>query len=290
LQTKHQTLEDEWNTDYQALEANVDELKKELELISSAEEERSKSISAILSDLEEYEKVQMDLTAYQDNLSLNQERVQNLTVTEQKLAHELNKVNAENSELMKEKERLDAAKEEIDKLTSMNDEAGAKELQEANQEYSSILEEMDKLARSIATLQDTNTANKRALTSGFSSDQKIAQDLEAKIIEKEKYIDSKAKDIEDIKNTISEIKESSASDIMQFDDLCAKFVDAKSAQVAIIQALSAQREKEKKEMKQTFGMRASNELLKIEAMDCAIELLMKADELESELQNIQMFA
>jgi len=290
LQTKHQTLEDEWNTDYQALEANVDELKKELELISSAEEERSKSISAILSDLEEYEKVQMDLTAYQDNLSLNQERVQNLTVTEQKLAHELNNVNAENSELMKEKERLDAAKEEIDKLTSMNDEAGAKELQEANQEYSSILEEMDKLARSIATLQDTNTANKRALTSGFSSDQKIAQDLEAKIIEKEKYIDSKAKDIEDIKNTISEIKESSASDIMQFDDLCAKFVDAKSAQVAIIQALSAQREKEKKEMKQTFGMRASNELLKIEAMDCAIELLMKADELESELQNIQMFA
>lgn len=290
MQTKHQTLEDEWNTDYQALEANVDELKKELELISSAEEERSKSISAILSDLEEYEKVQMDLTAYQDNLSLNQERVQNLTVTEQKLAHELNKVNAENSELMKEKERLDAAKEEIDKLTSMNDEAGAKELQEANQEYSSILEEMDKLARSIATLQDTNTANKRALTSGFSSDQKIAQDLEAKIIEKEKYIDSKAKDIEDIKNTISEIKESSASDIMQFDDLCAKFVDAKSAQVAIIQALSAQREKEKKEMKQTFGMRASNELLKIEAMDCAIELLMKADELESELQNIQMFA
>ena len=290
MQTKHQTLEDEWNTDYQALEANVNELKKELELISSAEEERSKSISAILSDLEEYEKVQMDLTAYQDNLSLNQERVQNLTVTEQKLAHELNKVNAENSELMKEKERLDAAKEEIDKLTSMNDEAGAKELQEANQEYSSILEEMDKLARSIATLQDTNTANKRALTSGFSSDQKIAQDLEAKIIEKEKYIDSKAKDIEDIKNTISEIKESSASDIMQFDDLCAKFVDAKSAQVAIIQALSAQREKEKKEMKQTFGMRASNELLKIEAMDCAIELLMKADELESELQNIQMFA
>lgn len=290
MQTKHQTLEDEWNTDYQALEANVDELKKELELISSAEEERSKSISAILSDLEEYEKVQMDLTAYQDNLSLNQERVQNLTVTEQKLAHELNKVNAENSELMKEKERLDAAQEEIDKLTSMNDEAGAKELQEANQEYSSILEEMDKLARSIATLQDTNTANKRALTSGFSSDQKIAQDLEAKIIEKEKYIDSKAKDIEDIKNTISEIKESSASDIMQFDDLCAKFVDAKSAQVAIIQALSAQREKEKKEMKQTFGMRASNELLKIEAMDCAIELLMKADELESELQNIQMFA
>ena len=290
MQTKHQTLEDEWNTDYQALEANVDELKKELELISSAEEERSKSISAILSDLEEYEKVQMDLTAYQDNLSLNQERVQNLTVTEQKLAHESNKVNAENSELMKEKERLDAAQEEIDKLTSMNDEAGAKELQEANQEYSSILEEMDKLARSIATLQDTNTANKRALTSGFSSDQKIAQDLEAKIIEKEKYIDSKAKDIEDIKNTISEIKESSASDIMQFDDLCAKFVDAKSAQVAIIQALSAQREKEKKEMKQTFGMRASNELLKIEAMDCAIELLMKADELESELQNIQMFA
>lgn len=290
MQTKHRALEDEWNTDYQALEACVDELKKELEVESSAEEERNKSISAILSDLEEYEKVQMDLAAYEEQLSLNQERVQNLSVTEQRLALELSKVNAQNDELMKEKERIDAAKEEIDKLTSMNDEAEAIELQEAKQEYSSILEEMDKLARSIASLQDLNAANKRALASELSSDHKVAQDLEAKIIEKEKYIDSKAKDIEAIKNNISEIKESSTRDIMQFDDLRAKFVDAKSAQVAIIEALSAQREKEKKEMKQTFGIRASNELLKIEAMDCAIELLMKADELESELQNIQMFA
>jgi hypothetical protein len=199
-------------------------------------------------------------------------------------------MNDENVGLMKEKQCQEIAKEEIDKLTLMNDEADEKELQPAKIEYSAILEETDKLARSIAFLQDSNALSKDALASGFSSDQKVAKDMEAKISEKENYIKSKSKEIETVKNSISEIKESSASDIMQFDDLCTKFVDAKLAQVAIIEALTAQREKEKKELKQSISAQSSNESLKIEAMDCAIELLMKAEELESELQNIQMFA
>lgn len=290
LQTNHQMLEDEWNTDYHTLEASVNELKRELELLSSEEEERNKSIVSILSDLEEYEKVQTELTSYQDQLIPNQEHVRNLTLSEQKLTDELKKINDERVELMKEKTRQEAAKEEIDKMTFMNDEADEKELKAANKEYSTILEETDRLARSIAFLQDSHAASKKSLASGFSSDQQVAQDLEAKITEKEKYIKSKSKEIETVTNSISEIKESSANDIIQFDDLCVKFVDAKSAQVAIIQALSAQREKEKKELKQSICARSSNESLKLEAMDCAIEMLIKADELESELQNIQMFA
>lgn len=290
IQTNHQKLEDEWNTDYHTLETSVEELKRELELLSSAEEERNKSIAAICSDLEEYEKVQTELTTYQDQLIPYQERLHNLTVSEQKLEDEMKTMTDENVELMKEKERQEIAKEEIDKLTLMNDEADVKELQPAKKEYSAILEETDKLARSIAFLQDSSAASKDALASGLSSDQKVAKDMEAKISEMENYIKSKSKEIETVKNSISEIKESSASDIMQFDDLCTKFVDAKLAQVAIIEALSAQREKEKKELKQSIGAQSSNESLKTEAMDCAIELLMKADELESELQNIQMFA
>lgn len=265
-------------------------LKKEIDLLSSSREESSMMIDNLRADLEESDALQNEMNSYKDRLLPNQERINKLSLSEQHLRAEFEGIKAEGIKLEQEKEIQIAAKKELDELLAMDDETDKKVLEPAREEYHSILEEIDTLAKSISSLQDQNAANKAALVSGFASQKKAIQEFEENVRGKEQSIEQKIIEGDNLQKAITEVKESCQNDVSRFEDLRMKYIDAKKAQVAIIESLTTQREKEKQLIQQSFGTRVSHEMLKLEAMDCGIELLMKADELESELKNITMFA